>query len=397
MDSVSTSDNIFVKTKSTLSFKQMFNREDLSDITLQCGRNKFRVHRFLLAACSPYLRSLFQTKKSSTITLDNVNVDDLRLVLHYMYHGSVKIKNDEIQGFCELLELFLMSIPDDIAVSVSESESQDEVEMKSEPDTEYKIEGKFWTKNQKIFYPKTKRYQLKMIQILALVSDDRYEKFIRGVRDILETLSKENVQNNATHLLNLTALEEFKLDTVIDLILQLVLQPNSSVGNLLVSLVKHICVQNDTKLLRQDTAYFQYALRKSAIELFVDECRSVPMQRPPEPISLNEIDMNFNSLDKQAKLVGTIDCHCTTVRFQRLAHFIGHLLRINLISVKDIDDLIKRQLPYESDLRGEKHTQENCCNFELPQTVDNIFKGEWYQYVSPTANDIFWARSKVNN
>lgn len=151
MDSVSTSKSktvpkaaatddyyINVKNKSNLSFKEMWNRTDLSDLKLCCDTDEFRLHRFLLAACSPYFRHLFEKRPDSNqnIILEHVNGDDLRRVLLYMYHGSVMIKNDDIQGFCELLEMFLMPMPDDVAVSDSESESENEMESQSESDSE---------------------------------------------------------------------------------------------------------------------------------------------------------------------------------------------------------------------------------------------------------------------
>lgn len=134
---------INVKNKSNLSFKEMWNRADLSDIKLCCDKDEFRLHRFLLAACSPYFKRLFEKRPNSnqSIVLEDVNGDDLRRVLLYMYHGSVMIKNDDIQGFCELLEMFLMPVPDDVAVSDSESGSEVEMKSESSSEEEEKIEG----------------------------------------------------------------------------------------------------------------------------------------------------------------------------------------------------------------------------------------------------------------
>lgn len=142
MDTVPIADCIHVKNKSNLSFKEMWNRTDLSDIKLSCDQIEFNVHRFLLAACSPYFRRLFEKnpEKNLNIILEKVNGDDLRRVLFYMYHGSVSIKNDDIQGFCELLEWFSMSVPDDVVVSASENESDSESEY--ETDSEYESDGK---------------------------------------------------------------------------------------------------------------------------------------------------------------------------------------------------------------------------------------------------------------
>lgn len=117
-----------VTNKSNVSFKQMLHRKDLSDITLSCGERKFQVHRMLLAACSPYFRFLLRKRptKLLNVVIENVSADDLERVLHYMYHGSIMLTDKHIQGFCEVLEMFMMSLPNNIIVSSSESESETE-------------------------------------------------------------------------------------------------------------------------------------------------------------------------------------------------------------------------------------------------------------------------------
>lgn len=127
MDEYSEDDELFeVTNKSEISFKQMLDRTDLSDITLSCGKRNFHVHRMLLAACSPYFRCLFRKRptKQLNIVLENVAVDDLKRVLYYMYHGSIMLVDKHIQGFCELLEMFMMTLPNNVLVSSSESESE---------------------------------------------------------------------------------------------------------------------------------------------------------------------------------------------------------------------------------------------------------------------------------
>lgn len=110
---------IHIRNEAKLTFKEMWNRDDLSDVQLCCDRKKFHVHRFLLAACSPYFQSLFQKNacEKLTIEIDNVKCADLEHVLTYMYEGSVLLKNDDLQGFGELLDMFLMPLPADMTVS----------------------------------------------------------------------------------------------------------------------------------------------------------------------------------------------------------------------------------------------------------------------------------------
>lgn len=110
---------VHIRNEAKLTFKEMWNRDDLSDVQLCCDRKRFHVHRFLLAACSPYFQSLFQKNacENLTIEIDNVKCADLEHVLTYMYEGSVQLKNDDLQGFGELLEMFLMPLPADMTVA----------------------------------------------------------------------------------------------------------------------------------------------------------------------------------------------------------------------------------------------------------------------------------------
>lgn len=127
---VSTDDKrlVYIRNETVLTFKEMWNRDDLSDVQLCCDRKKFHVHRFLLAACSPYFQLLFQKNsyEKLNIEIDNVKCTDLEHVLTYMYEGSVLLKNDDLQGFGELLEMFLMPLPADMMVSGDDSEEEED-------------------------------------------------------------------------------------------------------------------------------------------------------------------------------------------------------------------------------------------------------------------------------
>lgn len=115
---------IHVRNQSNLNFKGMRNRDDLSDVKLFCERQVFNVHRFLLAACSPYFRSTFKSNRCDKleIGLPDVSSDDLRHVLQYIYEGSVTVKDEALQGFGELLEMFEMPLPDEMNVEYDDDD-----------------------------------------------------------------------------------------------------------------------------------------------------------------------------------------------------------------------------------------------------------------------------------
>lgn len=135
-----TANTIQIKNSSKFTFKKMWNRKDLSDVTLSCAGVDFHMHRFMLAACSPYFRCLFQSKQAPKlhIFVEEVDSGDLKRLLRYMYNGVVAINNDDLQGFCELLEKFKMPMPAEIAISSSESESSN-----SETDSEGIVAGNY--------------------------------------------------------------------------------------------------------------------------------------------------------------------------------------------------------------------------------------------------------------
>lgn len=140
---------IYIRNQANLTFKEMWTRNDLSDCILCCDQQVFNVHRFLLAACSPYFRKLFNRKSAQNVKIlvKDVRSDDLRRVLQYMYNGSVMIKNEELQAFGELLEMFLMPLPDDMIVSC---DSSGNVSDSNDPE-----QGMFYICHYKLFVGKS--------------------------------------------------------------------------------------------------------------------------------------------------------------------------------------------------------------------------------------------------
>lgn len=110
-----------IVSKAKHSFGKLWDRDDLSDVKLCCDQHEFQVHRFLLAACSPYFRKLFQTNPTTNlkIVIEDVHKDHLERMLLYMYRGAIEIKDENLEEFCTLLEKFEIPLPEDIDVDVS--------------------------------------------------------------------------------------------------------------------------------------------------------------------------------------------------------------------------------------------------------------------------------------
>lgn len=82
------------------AFAQMYKDETLVDVTLSCGNNQVHAHRLVLSACSPYFRNMFEKQANPfhypIVNIDNIYIEDLKLVLEFMYRGEVLIPTDRL-------------------------------------------------------------------------------------------------------------------------------------------------------------------------------------------------------------------------------------------------------------------------------------------------------------
>ena len=86
---------------------------DLQDVTLQCGDQSLQCHRLVLAACSDWFRQIFSTLGASAqlaatrhpvIVVWDAAARDMALLLDFMYHGVVNVKQENLNTFLALAE-----------------------------------------------------------------------------------------------------------------------------------------------------------------------------------------------------------------------------------------------------------------------------------------------------
>ena len=88
---------------------------ELQDVTLQCGpltSDSLQCHRLVLAACSEWFSNIFKSvhttnispSKHPVIVLWDTAVQDMRLLLDFMYNGVVKVKQENLNSFLSLAE-----------------------------------------------------------------------------------------------------------------------------------------------------------------------------------------------------------------------------------------------------------------------------------------------------
>ena len=87
---------------------------ELQDVTLQCGpltSDSLQAHRLVLAACSDWFSNIFKSvhttispSKHPVIVLWDTAVQDMRLLLDFMYNGGVNVKQENLNSFLSLAE-----------------------------------------------------------------------------------------------------------------------------------------------------------------------------------------------------------------------------------------------------------------------------------------------------
>ena len=94
------------------SLGSLLSCSELHDVTLQCGphsADSLHCHRLVLAACSDWFRNIFKSMVSTTtrhpvIVLWDATSQDMRLLLEFMYHGQVNVKQEHLNSFLSLAE-----------------------------------------------------------------------------------------------------------------------------------------------------------------------------------------------------------------------------------------------------------------------------------------------------
>ncbi|XP_023334311.1 protein tramtrack, beta isoform [Eurytemora carolleeae] len=85
---------------------EIFNCNQLYDVTLVCGEKKLEAHRLVLSACSPVFRGIFtQANQTNPIVyLRGISFANLEATVKFMYHGEVCIGQDKLSEFLSTAE-----------------------------------------------------------------------------------------------------------------------------------------------------------------------------------------------------------------------------------------------------------------------------------------------------
>lgn len=80
-------------------FHQLCQDNQFTDVTLATETETFQAHKLILSACSPYFKKLFTQNpcKHPVVFLKDIPENHMKLLLEYMYRGSISVKHHELQ------------------------------------------------------------------------------------------------------------------------------------------------------------------------------------------------------------------------------------------------------------------------------------------------------------
>lgn len=89
-------------------FEDMYLNERLVDVTLSCSDGQIQAHKLVLAACSPYFSGLFDKLANPfhypVIVIKDMQIEDLKLIVDFMYRGQVTISQDKMMNLVKSAE-----------------------------------------------------------------------------------------------------------------------------------------------------------------------------------------------------------------------------------------------------------------------------------------------------
>ena len=83
------------------AFRELREDKDFFDVTLACEGRQVEAHKVILSACSPFFRSVLKRNPHThpLLYLKGIEYEDVLAVLDFMYHGEVKVAQDDLNSF----------------------------------------------------------------------------------------------------------------------------------------------------------------------------------------------------------------------------------------------------------------------------------------------------------
>ena len=88
------------------AFHELKEEKDFTDVTLACADNQVEAHKVILAASSPFFKSILKNNPHihPLIYLKGIKSSDVEAVLNFIYLGEVNIEEADLKTFLEVAE-----------------------------------------------------------------------------------------------------------------------------------------------------------------------------------------------------------------------------------------------------------------------------------------------------
>lgn len=84
-----------------------------ADVTINVDSKEFQLHRLVLSAQSSFFRSMFTSNlkesHNRSIELKDVSATVFQLLVDYIYHGTIKLRVEELQDTYEMSDMYQLT------------------------------------------------------------------------------------------------------------------------------------------------------------------------------------------------------------------------------------------------------------------------------------------------
>jgi len=107
------------------AFNDIREEKDFFDVTLVCENNQVQAHKVIIAACSPFFKTILRRNphQHPLLYMKGVLYDDLVSVLNFMYKGEVNVAQEQLNSF--------LAVAEDLQVKGLTQSNNDNKESKS--------------------------------------------------------------------------------------------------------------------------------------------------------------------------------------------------------------------------------------------------------------------------
>ena len=168
------------------SFQSLRNKEDFCDVTLVGDDYKqVAAHKVILSSCSEYFDNVLSNAKKHSnplLCLGGLVLQDMQNILDYIYHGELKIYQDDIDRFLEIAQR--LKLKGLIGQESFSNDSTNEITEKGTVETCIQDESKYIADDFNVKTPTARERKI------VSVSDGEFDTMEKLDQKVLESYSR---------------------------------------------------------------------------------------------------------------------------------------------------------------------------------------------------------------